>query len=109
MLDGLGGRVAEARKNIGWSQAKLASAAGVSSKQISKIETGLSSPSVEVLARVSEATGQSLEWLIHGVYPEQRHTGRSFARTSLDRLLDHLADQDFAELAAIARVKMERK
>ena len=49
-----------ARELEGWSQDRLAHAAGVSAVFISQIETGLRRPSLSVVRRISECLG--LEW-----------------------------------------------
>lgn len=52
------------RKQRGWSQAKVAEAAGLPRSTIANLEQGEANPTLQVLARVSEALGLSLEELL---------------------------------------------
>lgn len=52
--------VSSARAKAGISQAKLASATGIDQSDISKIECGLSNPSMDTLARIAKALNAEL-------------------------------------------------
>ncbi len=53
--------VAEARAKYGMSQKELAEATGIDQGDISRIERGLSNPSVATLERIAKAFGKELE------------------------------------------------
>ena len=53
--------VAEARAQYGMSQKELAEATGIDQGDISRIERGISNPSVGTLERIAKALGKDLE------------------------------------------------
>ncbi|MCR4676296.1 MAG: helix-turn-helix domain-containing protein [Sphaerochaetaceae bacterium] len=53
--------VSEARAQYGISQKELAEATGIDQGDISRIERGISNPSVETLERIAKALGKNLE------------------------------------------------
>ena len=53
--------VAEARAQYGMSQKELAEATGIDQGDISRIERGISNPSVGTLERIAKAFGKDLE------------------------------------------------
>jgi len=57
-------RVAEARRACGLTQSDLADKAGVHISHIQRIEAGTSQPTVDVLKRVAEALGVSIDHLV---------------------------------------------
>lgn len=64
-LAGLAGRVIDARKSAGLTQAELAAAVGTSQRQICKIETGFTgSPRIDSLAKIAAALGIRVRDLI---------------------------------------------
>lgn len=52
--------VAAERKRLGWSQQKLADRAGVQQAVISRLESGRTNPTVELLSAVAQAMGKRL-------------------------------------------------
>ncbi|WP_037603553.1 helix-turn-helix domain-containing protein [Streptacidiphilus rugosus] len=48
------------REELGWSQARLAQAAGTGQALISRIEQGRVNPTVEMLTRLAEAMGAQI-------------------------------------------------
>lgn len=65
-LDGIGGRLREARVNAGVSQRELARRLGLSASLISQLESGLSKPSVGTLYAIVTELGVSLDRIIRG-------------------------------------------
>jgi len=53
----LGERIREIRKSKGFTQEQLAEMVGVEPRHISRVEGGYNSPSIERLAKISEALG----------------------------------------------------
>ena len=53
----LGHRVASRRKAKGWSRYRLATEVGISRNYVGQIETGHSSPTVEMLQKIAQALG----------------------------------------------------
>ncbi|AWB86162.1 helix-turn-helix domain-containing protein [Mycetocola zhujimingii] len=60
----VGAIVREARETRGWSGAQLAVAAGVSRAMIDRVEKGLSSPTTELLGKLSAALGLTMSALL---------------------------------------------
>jgi len=66
-LVALGRRIRELR-GFDMQQADFARALGVSQSQLSKYERGESEPPLDVLMRLCEKYGKSLDWLVKGVH-----------------------------------------
>jgi transcriptional regulator with XRE-family HTH domain len=64
-LAALGRRIRELR-GFDMQQAEFARLLGVSQTQVSKYERGESEPPLEVLLRLSQKYGKSLDWLVDG-------------------------------------------
>lgn len=62
----LGEAVRDKRKEVGFSQEKLAERAGLSTVFISRIERGIESPSVDNLLKVAKALGLKVADLVCG-------------------------------------------
>ncbi len=63
----LGMRIAYLRKVRGWSQLDLSLESGVNRNYISDLEKGRRNPTLDVLERISDAFGITLEVLFKGV------------------------------------------
>ena len=59
-----GNRLYELRKKAGLSQALLGKAVGVSNKAVSKWESGKAKPGVDVIRRLSDVLGVSVDELL---------------------------------------------
>lgn len=71
----LGERIRELRKAKGFTQEQLAELVGVEPRHISRIEGGYNSPSIERLARISEALNAPIKEFfdfMHLNTPEER-------------------------------------
>jgi transcriptional regulator with XRE-family HTH domain len=62
----LGAAIRANRKNLDFSQEKLAEKAGLSTVFISRIERGVESPSVDSLVKIAKALGVSTRDLVKG-------------------------------------------
>jgi transcriptional regulator with XRE-family HTH domain len=63
-LKAIGGRIREIRGEM--LQEELAAYLGISQGQLSKIERGKMAPTVEILVRLSEKFGKSVDWIVRG-------------------------------------------
>ncbi len=61
--------VRDLRRNTGWSQRALAVAAGVPQPTIAEIEGGRREPSLSLLSRLAEATGQVVTVALDPIHP----------------------------------------
>ena len=66
-VEQLGMRITYLRKNKGWSQEDLALEANINKNYISDLERGRRNPSLEILERLADALGITLEVLFKGV------------------------------------------
>ena len=66
-VEQLGMRITYLRKNKGWSQEDLALEANINKNYISDLERGRRNPSLEILERLADAFGITLEVLFKGV------------------------------------------
>jgi DNA-binding XRE family transcriptional regulator len=60
----IGGRIRELRGTM--FQEQLASYLGISQGHLSKIERGKMAPSADVLVRLADRFGKSLDWIVRG-------------------------------------------
>lgn len=84
------------RESLGWSQSELARRAGVTSAAISKIESG-TSPSYEVLIKLSKALGVSVSALTGEESVKMTEKENFFVKFGDIRKLKK-SDQDFVLL-----------
>jgi transcriptional regulator with XRE-family HTH domain len=61
----LGRRIKAAREEAGLTQPELADLIGLSMRQVQNLEAGVSKP-YKHIREIAEATGKSIEWLLHG-------------------------------------------
>lgn len=66
VTESLGDRIARLRRTKGWNQKELADRIGASGAQISKYERGSYLPRPDLLSRLGEALGVSLDYLMTG-------------------------------------------
>ena len=66
-VEQLGMRITYLRKQKGWSQEDLALEANINKNYISDLERGRRNPSLEILERLADAFGITLEILFKGV------------------------------------------
>lgn len=66
----LGGRVRGCRDRLGWTQKELAETAEISVTFLSEVENGRRLPGAEVLLRLANGLGASLDYLVRGIVNE---------------------------------------
>ena len=86
----LGNRIREARASKGWKQRELASEVEVEPITVSRWERGATTPDLDVLRLVAEATGKSLSYFVAG---EDKPGGDDPAIRKLERAASKLAAQ----------------
>lgn len=103
---GLGDRIREARASKGWKQRELASQVEVEPITVSRWERGATTPDLDVLRLVAEATGKPLSYFVAddagpgGTDPAVRKLERAAEKLSAqaDRI-ERLLEEIRAELA----------
>jgi transcriptional regulator with XRE-family HTH domain len=91
----LGERIKRLRQEKGWSQAQFAKKLDAHQKQVSGYERGAHAPSTEMLIKMAEVLGISLDYLVF----DDRLDTRKANIADLDLLdklekIDQLADED---------------
>ncbi len=97
-----GQRVRRLRQERGWSQAQLGQRLGTHQKQISSYERSIHLPSAELLIRIAEMFGVSLDYLLAGsVTATQRAeiADRDLVRQM--EQIDKLPDKDKAAIKTV--------
>jgi transcriptional regulator with XRE-family HTH domain len=94
----LGGRIREARASKGWKQRELASEVEVEPITVSRWERGATTPDLDVLRLVADATGKPLTYFVAG---ETDQTAASGADATI-RKLEEAAERLNAEADRIA-------
>jgi transcriptional regulator with XRE-family HTH domain len=94
----LGGRIREARASKGWKQRELASEVEVEPITVSRWERGATTPDLDVLRLVADATGKPLSYFVAG---ETDRAAGSGADTTI-RKLEEAADRLNAQADRIA-------
>ncbi len=62
----IGKRIRHERKKSMYSQDLMAESLGVTGKYLSRIETGTSTPSLQLIVKFSQVTGASLDYIVKG-------------------------------------------
>ena len=70
-VESLGGRVRECREQRGWTQREVAGAARISVTILSELENDHRAPGAQVLLRLADALGVSLDYLLRGTVSER--------------------------------------
>lgn len=86
-----GKRIREARRKLGISQFEFSERLNISSKYLSRIETGYQTPSLEVMLLISKALDESLDSLIFGTNAIY-FTHQTQIREKLQHILAQLSD-----------------
>lgn len=60
-------RLVKARSSLGWSQAQLSEACGISPTQISRYESSISAPRPQAIGKLAKALNVNFDWLAKGV------------------------------------------
>lgn len=81
----IGERIAKAREEAGLRQEDLAELVGVATRTIQNYEAG-STTAYRKINRISEVTGRSVEWILHGEKQEQPDLAGQGLALVLDRL-----------------------
>jgi transcriptional regulator with XRE-family HTH domain len=94
----LGGRIREARASKGWKQRELASEVEVEPITVSRWERGATTPDLDVLRLVADATGKPLSYFVAG---EADQAATSSADATIHKL-EQAAERLNAEADRIA-------
>lgn len=86
---GLGDRIRQARASKGWKQRELASEVAVEPITVSRWERGATTPDLDVIRLVAEATGKPLSYFI----ADEQPVAADGAVEKLERAADKLAAQ----------------
>ena len=86
----LGDRIREARASKGWKQRELASEVEVEPITVSRWERGATTPDLDVLRLVADATGKPLSYFVADAYDamtsDRAYRGRLTPRAAVEEL-----------------------
>ena len=83
----IGERIAKKRKEVGLTQNKLAEKLIISNKAVSKWESGLSSPSIDLLPNLADILNCSIDYLVRGNREEDYSINEEIS-TKIDELIE---------------------
>jgi transcriptional regulator with XRE-family HTH domain len=89
----LGGRIREARASKGWKQRELASEVEVEPITVSRWERGATTPDLDVLRLVAEATEKPLSYFVAGETDQAAASGADTAIRKLEEAAERLSAQ----------------
>lgn len=104
---GLGDRIREARASKGWKQRELASEVAVEPITVSRWERGATTPDLDVIRLVAEATGKPLSYFVSDDAPAATDGAVERLERTADRLaaqadrIERLLEEVRAELARL--------
>ncbi|MCS6885609.1 MAG: helix-turn-helix transcriptional regulator [Acidobacteriota bacterium] len=103
MLRSLGDKIRDRRRFLGLSQAELGQQIGVHQKQISAYERGVNLPSSDVLIKLSEILGVSLDYLCREQTTNQpaAPNDKPDEKTPADTLMDAILLEKLRELSEV--------
>ena len=104
---GLGDRIREARASKGWKQRELASEVEVEPITVSRWERGATTPDLDVLRLVADATGKPLGYFVAGDEEPQGTANSDVAIEKLERAADRLAEEADRIAALLEEVRAE--
>ncbi|MDQ3777989.1 MAG: helix-turn-helix domain-containing protein [Actinomycetota bacterium] len=90
---GLGDRIREARASKGWKQRELASQVEVEPITVSRWERGATTPDLDVLRLVAEATDKPLSYFVAGEDERPQAADTDDAIRKLERAADRLGEE----------------
>lgn len=110
-MSGMGGKIAEKRKDLGLTQQDLADKLSVTRQTVSRWEAGTVMPDIEKLTDIADYLGVSCDYLLRDDVSEEKHTapvkgiGRLLeslkGRTVVLSFFDEEADADLMNLPCV--------
>ena len=98
----IGSRIKRLRQERGWSQAQFAKKLEVHPKQVSGYERGAHIPSTDVMIRMAEILGVSLDFLVFDNRSDSRQVNISdIELIELLEKIDQLSDKDKQTVKAV--------
>ena len=98
----IGSRIKRLRQERGWSQAQFAKKLEVHPKQVSGYERGAHIPSTDVMIRMAEVLGVSLDFLVFDNRSDTRQVNISdIELIELLEKIDQLSDKDKQTVKAV--------
>jgi transcriptional regulator with XRE-family HTH domain len=106
----LGDRIRSARAAKGWKQKHLAAQLEVEPITVSRWERGATTPDLDVLGRVAEATGRPVSFFVGGDEPPRARRGRSSLDDAASRMESaalHIASETDRLAALLEELRAE--
>src|SRR5687767_4970211 len=103
----LGGRIREARASKGWKQRELASEVEVEPITVSRWERGATTPDLDVLRLVAEATEKPLSYFVAGAEEQAASAGHDDVVQKLEQAADRLNSEADRIAGLLGEVRAE--
>jgi transcriptional regulator with XRE-family HTH domain len=103
----IGGRIREARAARGWKQRELASEVEVEPITVSRWERGATTPDLDVLRLVADATGKPLSYFVADASDEPPTRAAEQTVRKLEQVADRLAAEADRIAALLDEVRAE--
>ena len=103
----LGAKIKQARAERGWKQKHLAAEVSVEPITVSRWERGATTPDLDVLGLVADATGKPLSFFVDHEPPPEAAPQVADAVTRLEEAADRMADASDRIAAAAADLVAE--
>lgn len=103
----LGGRIREARASKGWKQRELASEVEVEPITVSRWERGATTPDLDVLRLVADATGKPLSYFVAGDEGEVATPAADSAVGKLEQAAERLTAEADRIAALLDEIRAE--
>lgn len=106
----IGERIRSRRKELGLKQTDIKQSVGISSGNLSEIENGNRTPSMDTLYRLSQILKCSIDWIVTGNSSSEENTVFSLPEDIKELLnyWDAMSFDDKEELLALAQLKYIR-
>ena len=100
-IETIGERIAKKRKEVGLTQNKLAEKLIISNKAVSKWESGLSSPSIDLLPNLADILNCSIDYLVRGNREEDYSINEEIS-IKIDELRNKILEDIEKQVSAVA-------
>lgn len=110
-METIGSRIKSRRIELGLKQTKIKEYVGISSGNLSEIENGKRSPSMQNLYKLSEVLNCSIDWIVKGDSLNPEKISFSELRESEKQLIMQfrsLSEEDRIEINMIMQMKYDR-
>lgn len=108
MITGIGERIKKRRKELNLTHTQIKEETGISSGNMSSIESGKTLPSASALIKLSKTLNCSIDWMVTGESPISENFKISDIEERLLTGFRKLPEEDQNELIEILQIKLNK-